>query len=120
MGDEPCYQDDLRFDDADSGAAYCDGEPCYKDKSTFGDEVGARYSNHECKGCVYTVDMSCPYASWPRAFYHRIADCFLPSYGLLEMAREVAGTVCVLTYPEMKTLLTPLLAGKVHFRFIPD
>jgi hypothetical protein len=61
-----------------------------------------------CDGCDLTIDFSCPYGRPRSAYYHRIADCLLPSYGLLELARAAEGTVCVLTYSKQPSLL-PLL-----------
>jgi len=67
----------------------------------------------DCEGCAFTIDMSCPHHFQRRSgYYHRLADCMLPSYELLGMAREAKGTVCILTYslrPNMMPFLGALI-----------
>lgn len=76
---------------------------------------------HQCDGCDFTIDFSCPYTGPRSAYYHRIADCLLPSYGLLDLARAANGSVCILTYPRQPNLmeLLPLLTADMrHARII--
>lgn len=69
----------------------------------------------DCEGCDFTIDMSCPHHLQRRSgYYHRLADCLLPSYELLGMAREAKGTVCILTYT-LKPNMMPFLGA-----LIPD
>lgn len=63
---------------------------------------------HQCDGCDFTIDFSCPYTGPRSAYYHRIADCLLPSYGLLDVARAANGSVCILTYPRQPNLMALL------------
>jgi len=64
--------------------------------------------SHQCDGCDFTIDFSCPYTGPRSAYYHRIADCLLPSYGLLDLARAANGSVCILTYPKEPNLMALL------------
>ncbi|CAK0814618.1 unnamed protein product [Prorocentrum cordatum] len=73
----------------------------------------ALLATDECTGCAFTIDLSCPHHFEKRSgYYHRLADCLLPSYGLLDMARKAKGTVCILTYslrPNMMPFLEALI-----------
>jgi len=63
----------------------------------------ARYGREkaDCGACAFTIDLSCPHHLEKRSgFWHRLADCLIPSYGLLDRARKAEGTVCILTYSD--------------------
>jgi len=71
--------------------------------------------DNDCEGCAFTIDMTCPHHFQRRSgYYHRLADCMLPSYELLGMARKSKGTVCILTY-SLKPNMMPFLQA-----LIPD
>jgi hypothetical protein len=66
-------------------------------------KANARYEKKEedCGACSFTIDLSCVHHFEKRSgYWHRFADCLVPSYGLLEMARKAEGTVCILTYSD--------------------
>jgi len=80
----------------------------------------ARYGRVEsnCSACSFTIDLSCAHHFEKRSgYWHRLADCLIPGYGLLDMARKAKGTVCILTYFEytsrggvhLKPNLSPIL-----------
>jgi hypothetical protein len=78
--------------------------------------------DQQCDGCDFTIDFSCPYTGARAAYYHRIADCLLPSYGLLDLARAANGSVCILTYPAKPNLmaLLPILTTDMRNARIID
>jgi len=100
-----------------------DGEDDQLDDTSFREDLEAwplvgntSRGPRPCDGCDLTIDFSCPYGRPRAAYYHRIADCLLPSYGLLELARAAEGTVCVLTYSKKPNLLPllPLLIADIR------
>jgi hypothetical protein len=81
-----------------------------------------------CEGCNFAIDLSCS-THWSRrsGYFHRLADCLLPSYGLLEWARSAVsslnGTVCILTYsrkPNMEPFLPVLIPDILEHARVVD
>jgi hypothetical protein len=71
--------------------------------------IGRASSN--CAGCTFTIDLSCAHHFEKRSgYWHRLADCLVPGYGLLERARKAEGTVCILAWSEYTT------RGAIHLK----
>jgi len=90
-------EDDLPTDDDDEDDVY------EEDIAISHARLGRQEA--DCGGCAFTIDLSCPHHFEKRSgYWHRLADCLVPSYGLLDMARKAEGTVCILTYSNLPSL----------------
>jgi len=62
-----------------------------------------------CSQCNFTIDLRCRGVMFRDAFFHRIANCLLPAYGLISKARQHAnGHICILTWKAVEPLLSAL------------
>jgi len=98
--------DDLTADwgaDEENDRLTDDDDDVYKEDAI---QSNARYGRgmSNCSACSFTIDLSCAHHFQKRSgYWHRLADCLVPSYALLDMARKADGTVCILTYFEYST-----------------
>jgi len=83
-----------------------------------------------CQGCDVTLDFRCQGQRNRSSFMHRLTDCVIPRYGLLEKARrmrDAAGkkqTTCILTwFNDREASVEPLLKTLIYnmdVRFITE
>ncbi|CAK0835839.1 unnamed protein product, partial [Prorocentrum cordatum] len=64
-----------------------------EDDDVYQEDVAAqsnariRRAAADCSACSFTIDLSCPHHFEKRSgYWHRLADCLVPSYGLLDLA----------------------------------
>jgi hypothetical protein len=99
--------DEEDFDDSDEDASFQeDFEAGPAPRDAEGDPSA-------CAGCRFTIDLSCPFSNIHSSnYFHRIVDCLVPMYGLLELARArtADGAVCILTGVRRTPNLVPLLS----------
>lgn len=90
------------------------------------DEPVAAYAN--CKGCDIVMDLRCAGIRAGRhAFFHRIVNCLLPFYGLIEQVRWEPGRRCAVTWftyhrhadPNLLPFIE-LLAPDAELKFIDE
>mmetsp|Transcript_638 Transcript_638/g.2678 ORF Transcript_638/g.2678 Transcript_638/m.2678 type:complete len:354 (+) Transcript_638:76-1137(+) len=77
----------------------------------------------DCKGCDFVADMSChfPWQYRPEMYYHRVMNCLLPHYGVVEKARQASGTRCFIGHKRvLLPFLNVLLGGQMPYRLIED
>jgi len=87
---------------SDSGVDEQSNTPTDEDDDYYKEDLTQRrYSRGKsnCSACSFTIDLSCAHHFEKRSgYWHRLADCLVPAYGLLDMARKAEGSVCILTY----------------------
>jgi len=117
---------DWHGSEADDWGNVSDAETSFQDDSDDSDDDASFPEDFEagpipmsdermsaCSGCRFTVDLSCPFANIHQPnYFHRIVDCLVPMYGLLELARAKSadGTICILTGVKRAPNLMPLLS----------
>lgn len=104
LGAEPDEED---FNESDEDASF------KEDFEAGPAPKGAEGDPSACTGCRFTIDLSCPFSNIHTSnYFHRIVDCLVPMYGLLDLARARAadGAVCILTKVRRTPNLVPLLS----------
>lgn len=94
------------FNDSDEDASF-------REDFEAGPTLNSTERMSACDVCRFTIDFSCPFSNIHQSnYFHRIVDCMVPMYGLLELARTRAadGTVCILTGVTRTPNLVPLLS----------
>mmetsp|Transcript_74589 Transcript_74589/g.200357 ORF Transcript_74589/g.200357 Transcript_74589/m.200357 type:complete len:394 (+) Transcript_74589:79-1260(+) len=101
--------------DEEGGLLSDDDDDVYQEDVAAQSNARIRRAAADCSACSFTIDLSCPHHFEKRSgYWHRLADCLVPSYGLLDLARKAEGTVCILTYSDysrgkMQPNLDPIL-----------
>mmetsp|Transcript_97264 Transcript_97264/g.253659 ORF Transcript_97264/g.253659 Transcript_97264/m.253659 type:complete len:396 (+) Transcript_97264:43-1230(+) len=74
----------------------------------------------DCKGCDFVADMSCHFP-WVKNHYHRVMNCLLPHYSVVEKARQASGMRCFIGHKRvLLPFLNVLLGGQMPYRLIED